>query len=356
MAREIRVNRIKLSDLPKIYGFEAFEGNDAFGIFSSGEVIGEVASAADRLGVDLAETEGTDLPRRLSEALESEDNDIKREAEHLAAGLGRRLGLIFYVLKRDTAMTLKANPWYSAEDFDLWHSIRSIYLVGGLANGNLGKTLAKYACEVLYELGVDGVSVKTGLYPSHAQLVGIARLTDGAKKALLFDFGHTFVKSAVASFEDGKLAELAIRPKVPSQYMGRGFANEDEEKKDALRLHGFIVDIISAGILAFNEELSYTVAVSIANNVTDGRINGGGCYCKLRRLGENYADILSAAVSAQVGREIKIVLVHDGKAAALCFDEEENAVAVALGTAFGVGYTEGRHDLCAVSEDLLISS
>lgn len=355
MARDIRVNRIILSDLPRIYNFEEFEESDAYGIFSSGEVIGAVASVADKLGIDLTVTEGTDLPRRLSTALESDDESIRRVADELAADFGRRLGLIFYVLKRDTAVTLKANPWYAPEDFDRWCKVRSIYLVGGLANGSLGKAMADNAQKLLCELGIPDVSVKTGAYPSYAQFMGISRLTDGTKTAALFDFGHTFVKSAAAFFNGGKLSGIAMRPKIPSQYMGKGFANKDDELSEAKELHKFITDVIVKTVSSLGEDVSSVLPVSIANNVTDGRINGGGCYYKLMYLGDNYAELLSRDVSERLGMKVEVSLVHDGKAAALCFEDEADTVAVALGTAFGVGFTDGLDNLTDIEDTVNIA-
>ena len=355
MAREIRVNRIILSDLPQIYDFKRFEGSDAFGIFSSGELIGAVASAADRLGIDLNTIDGTDLPRMLSMSLDSDNESIRNASEELAADFGRRLGLIFYVLKRDTAVTLKTNSRYSAEDFERWHNVRIIYLVGGLANGSLGKALAENAQKLLCELGMADVSVKTGDYPSYAQLIGISRLTDGKKNAAIFDFGHTFVKSATAVFDNGKIAKINMNPKISSQHMGSGFADKDEELSEAKKLHEFITDVIVNAVSKLGKNASAVIPVSIANNVTDGRITGGGCYYKLMYLSDNYAELLSQSLSERIGREVRAILVHDGKAAALCFENETDSVAVALGTAFGVGFTDGTDGLVKIGESVEIA-
>ena len=346
MANEIRVNRVILSDLPDIHNFKVYEGNDCFGIFSSGEVISMTYDNAKELGIDIENAQHTDLPKYLSMALESDDGKIKSKANEIVAELGQRLGAIFYVLKRDPKITVKSNTRYMVEDFDLWQKINNIFLVGGLANGALGRELASNAEKTLVELGFENIKVKAGKFPSDAQLVGVARLNDSkVKKAVVFDFGHTFVKSAVVEYGDGKLMGLKMLPKVPSEFMGRGFDTKEEEINEAQLLHQFIVNVITDAMVKNDINESSHIAISIANNAENGKIAWGGCYYKLMFIAENYGEYLADALSEAMGRRISVTLVHDGRAAALCFDEVENSAVFALGTAFGVGYTEGRHDL-----------
>ena len=111
------------------------------------------------------------------------------------------------------------------------------------------------------------------------------------------------------------------------------------------------------------------------SNFTLGSVNGGNTLVlhngyEIVLLGISGSDKSQDYLKGFVGKDIRIIMdsssprlgkTKKGEKMKLsivvpCFDEEENAAAVALGTAFGVGYTEGRHDLCAVSEDLLISS
>lgn len=356
MAKEIRLNRLVLSELPKLYNFESFEGNDAFSIFSSGEVISIIAKYSEQLGIDRNICDGSELPKALSSALSSADSSIRLTAEEITLDLGRRLGLIFYVLTRDPSITIKANPRYSEIDFKLWTYMRHVILVGGLANGDLGISLAKNAENILRELGYENLSISVGPFPSHTQLIGASRLADTENgNAAIFDFGHTFVKTAVAHFTNRTLDSLKLLPKVHSEYMGKGFASAEEELREAEMLHGYIVKVIKDVFTIANRTLSSNIVISIANNAIGGKIGYGGCYYKLMLLADNYADYLAITLSAELKRDIHVTLLHDGRAAALCFEEKENTAAVALGTAFGVGYTEGQSELMNISDSLEIS-
>lgn len=349
MVNEIRVNRIILSDLPDIYNFKSYEGNDCFGIFSTGEVISLTAKNASALGIDLDKTGSHDLPKLLSKALEDDNDEISKVANVVVAELGQRLAAVFYVLKRDPSITVESNDRYTAQDFESWQKIEHIFLVGGLANGALGRRLAENAQKTLCELGFGGVQVKAGKYPSDAQLAGVARLNDGKNKsALVLDMGHSFVKSAKANFKNGALVGLEHFDKIPSEFMGKWYEDKKAELEDAGLLHGFIVDTIANLYKKCGDDVSDHISISIANNVRDGVIAWGGCYYKLKFLSDNYEELLENDLSGALGRRITVSLAHDGRAAALCFDEVENAAVFALGTAFGVGYTEGRRDLLPV--------
>ena len=112
---------------------------------------------------------------------------------------------------------------------------------------------------------------------------------------------------------------------------------------DAVNLHRHIVRTIVSSFkeASQNTQLSGTVLISVANYVRNGVLNPErGGFSKLSLLGGNYASLLSEELSSELHREISVRLVHDSTASAVYFDDEDNAVCITLGTAFGVGFPD----------------
>lgn len=338
----IRLNRIVIADVPDIFNFKYFEGRCAYDIFSSGAIIGTVRENAEALGIDLSVTDNSDLPKCLSAALES-GSDC---AQAIAADFGRRLGLIAATMKMASEKTRCANERYEDEDWQPWTELNKIFLSGGLANGTLGRTLSYYGNDLLRTVGIQNMTLELSRCLSYDQLIGCARRNTGdASCAVVFDFGHSFVKSAVASFttssEEKSLVRLGKVRKIPGRYMGRDYGNSEIEYSEAVLLHEFIADTVKerfSELSASKQSLSSHIVISIANNVTEGRIGYGGCYYKLMRVSPEYETYLSDCLSELLGRKINATLIHDGQAAALSVAGEKNSVLIALGTAFGVGF------------------
>ena len=337
MKSNIRLNRVILAGLPKIYGLDKYEGATAFDIFSSGEVIHTVAQSRHLLGIG-DDVDGADYPKVLSAALATGNT----AAKEIAMDLGRRLGIILWVMKTASSATREANSWYDDGEWLAWINARKIFLTGGLASPCLGDELAKYAMELLQELGVKDMEVIPGKYPSQAPLIAAARFNkEDCSSSLVLDFGHTFVKAGVAMYDGDRVTGIRPLEKVPSRFMGKGYSSADEELLEAKELHGFIADVIEGHYRAnLCDGFSHHVVISIANNVENGRIGRGGCYYKLQLLGDVYRDVLMMELSHRLGHDVDVTLLHDGYAAAMCFAGEQDAIQIALGTAFGVGFPE----------------
>ncbi len=362
----IRLNGISIEDVPDLYNFKEFKGFSAYDIFSSGSLIGAVGQNAESLGIDLKTSDASDLPKYLSAALESGSERIRSAAESIASDFGRRLGLIFFAMKTASEKTRFANDRYEDEDWRPWTGVNKIFLSGGLANGKLGENLCRYANELIKELGVIDVNICTSRYPSHDQLIGCARAnSDNASRAVVFDFGHSFVKSAVASYAKSSegshgVVRLDVDKKIPSRHMGRGYTDADAEYKEAVLLHEFIANVVASRFSRLSEDdkrlpPSRNIVISIANNVSDGSIGYGGCYYKLMLVSPKYEEYLSNFLSELLERDVTVKLIHDGQAAALSVAGEKNSVLVALGTAFGVGFPPESDEGLRPAENLIIS-
>lgn len=342
MRCSIYLNGLSIAEAPDIYNFKSLTGHCCYEIFSSYLIIQAVKENASRLKIDVCEYDDKDLPRVLSKALESDDFEIKAAAEEIAADFGRRLGLIVYTVKCADEATKAENSWHSEQDWQTWRDMNKVYLAGGLANGALGDKLRYYAQVLLNELNIPDIEIIISRNPSYVQMIGCARMNNGdSDRALVLDFGHSFIKSGIAFYNGKKLSRIEMLPKIKSEHMGRDYSDKNAELRDAMALHDFIADVISRRYLEYsNGGISDHIVISIANKVIGGKIGRGGCYYKLMLVSDEYERYLERCVSERVGRDIKITLIHDGGAAAMCISEEKNAVMIALGTAFGVGYHE----------------
>lgn len=342
MKCNIFINGLEIAEVPDLYNFKSFIGSCCYDIFSSYGIINRIQINSDKLKIDNTKYEPNDLPKQLSNALISIDIEVKNTAEDIAADFGRRLGLIVYILKTASLQNQQANPEHEPRDWQVWIDCHKIFLAGGLANGLLGEKLRYYAQELLYELNINDVEFILSNFPSDSQMIGCARLNkETSKHALLFDFGHSFVKTGLATYDKQTISQIKLLPKLQSQFMNRTYPDKETEYKDAINLHNFIVKTISDYYFKYtNVECSKHIVISIANKVTNGKIGWGGCYYKLMFVDQEYESYLEKCLSEVIGDEIKITLVHDGQAASVCFSEEENSALIALGTAFGVGYPE----------------
>ena len=342
MECNIFINGLKIAEVPDLYNFKSFVGSCCYDIFSSYGIINEIITNSHKLKIDIAKYDHNDLPKILSDLLVNSEIEVKNAAEDIVADFGRRLGLIVYILKTATLKNRQANIKHGDEDWQVWIDCRKIFLAGGLVNGLLGERLRYYAQKLLYELNIRDAEFIISKFPSDTQMIGCARLNKGDnKKALLFDFGHSFVKTGLAAYEGNSLSHINLLPKIKSQYMNNNYPDKEAEYKDAVNLHNFIVKIITDYYFKFAKgDCSSHIVISIANKVTDGKIGWGGCYYKLMFVNDKYERYLEKCVSEILGLNIAITLVHDGQAAAICFAEQEKSALIALGTAFGVGYPE----------------
>jgi hypothetical protein len=342
MKSNISLNGLMIAEVPNLYNFQSFIGNCGYSIFSASEIINHIKTNSCKLKIDFSAHDQNDLPKFFSEALESNDANVKNTAEDIVADFGRRLGLIVYILKTATVINRHANNEYEPQDWQSWKDCSKIFLAGGLANGLLGEKIRYYAQELLYELNINDSEFILSKFPSYTQMIGCARLNKEAnKQALLFDFGHSFVKAGFAVFNGQALSQIKLLPKLKSQYMNRSYSNKEEEYEDAIGLHNFIVKTISDYYLEYYKtDCSKHIVISIANNVENGKIGWGGCYYKLMFVSQEYERYLENCLTEVIGVDTKITLIHDGQAASVNFSDEENSVLIALGTAFGVGYPE----------------
>ena len=342
MKSNISLNGLIIAEAPDLYNFQSFIGKSGYGIFSASQIINRIKEESGRLKIDISAYNQSDLPKLLSSVLESDDSGAREVADAIVADFGRRLGLIVYILKTATLKTQQLNNEYEHQDWQIWKDCRNVILAGGLANGLLGEKIRFYAQELLTELNIMDFKFIISKFPTYAQMIGCARLNkEMNKEALLFDFGHSFVKTGLADYMNQTLYKIMLLPKLKSQFMSSGYSDKDKEFEDAMGLHKFIVKTISDYYSKYSTtDSSKHIVISIANNVNGGKIGWGGCYYKLMLVSQEYERYLEICLSEIIRENIEITLVNDGQAASVYYSGEEDAVLIALGTAFGVGYPQ----------------
>ena len=344
------LNRAVLAELP-LRGIEdGIEGLTFKEIFSTPSIVAEIRALSRRYGLDLSSTPDAELPKILSEGLESPDARVRQLTERVTKKFGNRLGLLLLALKTGLPANRAAREDWDDDCWRFWSELDTIILTGGLASSMLGRRFKEYINSVFDEAertryrGLKPYHIKLFENGRYAGIMGLAqRLMEDNTSALVLDMGHTGTKRALVRKAVGEIGGFTPMESLPSLYMQSRFDSEEDKRAMAIDLHRRIVNIVASSykMLSVREDLSDTVLISIANYVRSGELNSvRGGYAKLSVLGLNYASVLEEDLSGELHKRIRVRLVHDSTAAALYFDNEENCACITLGTGFGVGFPD----------------
>lgn len=239
-------------------------------------------------------------------------------AAAVAGEFGRRLGTLLAALRAgDRAVRPE---WKHPSWWDRWAAATTIRLGGGLAGGRFGALVAHRAAELV---GPD-CRITVGPDPANLPLLGAARTSRRPSgPALVLDFGHSWVKRAVAGWDGGALTDLRQWEPVPAP----------PEDASGASVATSVADIVIAARTEAGNPAGPVVA-SMAAYVLDGRPvrTPLGTYA---RLADVSADV-PGWLAARVG--VPVTLLHDGTAAAHAVPPDPRSVVVLLGTSLGVGF------------------
>jgi hypothetical protein len=215
-----------------------------------------------------------------------------------------------------------------------------VYLSGGLSYGLIGEQLMQGA-EGLFERAVKPYTLKLAQNSGYLPLIGAYQL--GAQQGsdehiALLDFGHTYVKRGFVY--DGKLKVL---DRVES--IARYTYDDESEDASAGLLSDFIIGVIldTCARASRDGATPEIASVSIANYIYHGQIYPyRGEYGRLSRIPGNYEEYLTRELTRRLGRKLRVILIHDGTAAAYGIDTPigERAAVITLGTGLGVGFCD----------------
>jgi hypothetical protein len=349
------LNRVRIVDLPGVALESYVRGKTGFELLSSRSISAYVREHAVALGMtsidavrtgDASDTDDSRTTALLLAALDrsfrSADRGVREAAETVAQRFGHHLAYLLLTLQRGDQINRRARPDWDERHWAHWAGIRTVWLGGGIAGGDFGRHLCDAAARVFREQGAADLTLRVAEHAANLPLLGAARsASPDAAAALVFDFGGTWVKRAIATYERGTLTGLQTLSPLPAPELADPPENVSPEavERVAEQMAGIVAQSWAA---ARSEEraLSSTLVVSLATYVRDGHplVRQGGVYAALAALPERAADRLSRRLSAVVGRSLEIELVHDGTAAARVFAGQGRTAVVMLGTALGVGF------------------
>lgn len=239
-------------------------------------------------------------------------------AAAVAAEFGRRLGTLLAALR---AGERAVRPeWEHPSWWDRWAAATTVRLGGGLAGGPFGALVAARAGA----LTGPGCRVTVEPDPAGLPLLGAARTSRRRSgPALVLDFGHSWVKRAVAGWDGGTLTGLRRLEPVPAP---AGDAAGPE-----------VAASVAATLTAARAEAGDPpgpVVAAMAAYVLDGQPvrTPLGTYA---RLADVSADV-PGWLAARAG--VPVTLLHDGTAAAHAVPPDPRSVVVLLGSTLGVGF------------------
>jgi hypothetical protein len=264
-------------------------------------------------------------------------------AQTIASDYGRRLGWLLLCLKRGDPANRAARPDWGAAQWAFWAGIRRVWLGGGLVCGDLGQIAATTAESLLHDAGFPEMEVRVSSQPADLPLLGAARLAPPETAvSLLFDFGHTSVKRAIAYHQDGG---VSLRPLPAAPAPCRVYEYRPWPLQETAVVHRGMLDIIAA---TWEESQRQTpvLLLAIAAYLYRGHLIPAhletGCYSRLQILCDHLGRFLTETVSQRLGQPITLRLINDAAAAGIAHwqegEREGETAVITLGTSLGIGF------------------
>lgn len=341
--RECSINKMIIARVPVKGVDDSIEGKAVSQFFSTKAIVDEVLLNRERLRIS-EDIPRAKLPFMLMGCLESSDEQVCECAKEIAVKFGKRLGIILLTLKTGLPENRAIRESWSDAHWEYWKNIENIIAVGGLTSGEFGKLLVATAQEVCSIDGTPAYKIIIFENAYNTGVIGCARLLENPDGTnLLMDFGQTNMKRSIVKRENSEIVSIENLPLIPSKYMDWNVEDDDEKYHQAVLLHRHIMQAVLDAYWnaerkgRVNPEIVISIASYIHNGVLDE--NRGG-YAKLCVLYKNYGEYLSEELSSVLKTQVKVTLVHDGTAVALCFADYKNSVCVTLGTFVGVGFPD----------------
>jgi hypothetical protein len=330
------LNRARIMALPGVAVDPGVIGKTGYDLVSTQALRQEVARWATALKLD--ET-AADLLTQFEHCFDHPNTQTL--ARQIARAYGRKLGFLLLMLKRADPENRAARPEWSAAHWQFWQSITAVIVGGGRLAGQFGRYALPAAQEVLTQHGLAEVTITRSLYPAYLPLVGLARTARPQTPAmLLFDFGHTTIKRAVAQYNQDQLSALHILLAVPTvcrdlSVTERSMALVQEQWQQML---GLIEDTWRQIKPEWGHILN--LGISLACYLFEGHPSphDRGCYDSLQILSPHLETFMQHQITDRLHAAVHIGLAHDGTAAALVYAGQTHSVVLTLGTAIGNGF------------------
>ena len=328
------LNRVCIAALPGVELPVGIAGQTGYGLLSTAALLGRIRARAAALGLP---PDAPDLLHRFDACFMSPKT--RAISEKIAREYGRSLGYLLLTLKRGDPANRAARQEWDGRHWAFWAGINTVWVGGGLVAGHLGPVAVRAAGRVLHAAGFPDFAVHLSSHGAELPLVGLSRLAPaGVGAMLLFDFGGTAVKRAIAEYKADELTQLHCLPPLPSPCES---IHQTSRSLAAVKTFADrFLTIISETWQGVERPLSPTIGISLACYLRDSQPPPSemGCYGRLQLLSDNLQTWLAGQLSRRLGQPIHLLLYHDGTAAALAYAGSGETAVIMLGTAVGVGF------------------
>lgn len=333
------LNRVRVVNLPGPQFPHHLRGLSGFDLLSSASLLAMINARAAELRLQ------ADMPNLLQafdSCFSAPSMVVRTAAEEIAQAYGRRLAILLLTLKRADPANRRARPSWGSQHWKFWQDITTIHIGGGLLSGAMGPIAIASTLDSLANCGFKDMSVQISPFAAYLALAGLARMAPhGTGAMLLFDFGQTDIKRAVANYTSGNNCELRPLSKISTRIGSDSSAKSEQDLAEASAVK--IINAVAQGWLdGVNKiwPLDPLIGLSLACYLVNGHPPPFemGYFGRIQLLTDNVQEYLAARISTAIGRKVQIILVHDGSAAGLAYAGSWQTVVLMLGTAIGVGF------------------
>ncbi len=323
------MNQVRLMDLPGIPIPLPWRSQTGYQLLGTPALAAQIRRQAKQLSLP-ADTPDADLIRQFDGRFTDGRTAVPPIARAIAQEYGHKIALHLLTLLRGDPINRVVRPGWRAEHWAFWAQIRTIYTGGGLMAGHLGPIAAATAQDFIRRHGFPDVTVTVPPHAAQLPLFGAARLTPPAAAMLVFDFGQTAVKRAIAQSPH----HLDLLPSLPTPCAAA---------PDAAALRDRLIDIVADTWTAAAAQaipLADSLAIVLACYLLNGqpRPEDWGCYGRLQQFAPHLQTYLSQQISQRLNRPLRVTLLHDGQAAAMPFAGQAQTAVITFGTALGIGF------------------
>jgi hypothetical protein len=342
------LNRVRIVDLPGVssrYALRDEERNKtAYELLGAQAIYDLIRARAEEMGIPhpTPQYPTDEIMTAFQAALNSRDKYVRQLAQEIRSTLHRRIAILLAVLRRGDPINREARPEWDESYWAYWSSRTSLMLGGGLLRDKMGKGLITNGKsdfhKMLTHFGAQGLTVSCDVNGPYLPLIGAgAAAEDNNAPVAVLDFGGTSVKAGIARYVRTRLSMIEQITISPTS-LGEPYSlrqQTDAEKQVILQAMAERIAqiIVSSRYAAYIQRAIVSVAAYIDPHGHPYPNSIGG-YAGLQTTVPNLQQALAQVVSEKVGRDIQVLLLHDGTAAATAYP---GFPVIVFGTAIGVG-------------------
>ncbi|HRF97443.1 MAG TPA: hypothetical protein PLZ51_19685, partial [Aggregatilineales bacterium] len=234
----------------------------------------------------------------------------------IAQTFAMRLFWLIHILKFPHPDNQMARPEWDEGYWATFARLKQIIFGGGLMRGALGAHMVAYAQQ---RLG-DAITLKIAPHAQILPLLGASRhVPEDTKQALIFDFGQTNIKRALATYSEGILTDMHILSTIPA------LPHAPETTPQRLADH-IITTIADTWRDYATANTALFIPISIATYLQNNHPFGDTYYGSITQLAPNMGAFLADSISERIGARVRVLLIHDGTASARVYVGEPDTV------------------------------